>query len=68
MTGKPDNIVEKIVEGKLSKFYSENCLLEQVFVKDPDGKQKVKDLVTEAISRIGENIRVRRFARFQLGE
>lgn len=68
VTGKPDNIVEKIVEGKMSKFYSENCLMEQVFVKDPDGKQKVTDLVTEAISRIGENIRIRRFARFQLGE
>jgi elongation factor Ts len=68
VTGKPDNIVEKIVEGKISKFYSEYCLMEQVFVKDPDGKQKVKDLVTEAISRIGENIRVKRFARFQLGE
>jgi elongation factor Ts len=66
--GKPDNIVEKILEGKLKKFYDENCLLEQAFVKDPDGKKKVKDLVTDAMAKIGENIVIRRFARFQLGE
>jgi len=66
--GKPANIVDKIVEGKVSKFYEEICLTEQVFVKDPDGKQKIKDLVTEAVARIGENIKINRFARFQLGE
>ena len=66
--GKPANIIDKIVEGKIGKFYEEICLMEQVFVKDPDGKQKVKDLVTTAIAKIGENIKVNRFARFQLGE
>ena len=68
ITGKPDNIIEKIVEGKVGKFYSEQCLTEQVFVKDPDGKQTVGDLITAAIAKIGENIRINRFARFQLGE
>jgi elongation factor Ts len=68
ITGKPENIVEKILEGKLQKFYEESCLLEQEFVKDPEGKTKVKDLITETIAKIGENILVSRFARFQLGE
>jgi elongation factor Ts len=63
--GKPANAVEKIVEGKLDKFLAESCLLEQSFVKSPD--KTVKDIVTEAISRLGENIVVRRFARFQVG-
>jgi elongation factor Ts len=63
--GKPANAVEKIVEGKLDKFLAESCLLEQSFVKSPD--KTVKDIVTEAISRLGENIIVRRFARFQIG-
>ena len=66
--GKPANIIEKIVEGKVNKFYEDICLLEQVFVKDPEGKKKIKDLITEAIAKIGENIKVNRFARFQLGE
>jgi len=56
------------VEGKLEKFYSETCLEDQVFVKDPDGKKKVKDLIVEKIAKIGENIVIKRFARFQLGE
>lgn len=68
VTGKPANIVEKIVEGKLEKFYAETCLLEQVFVKDPEQKQKVKELITEKVAKLGENIIIRRFARFQLGE
>jgi len=67
-SGKPDNILDKIVEGKLDKFYGDVCLLDQVFVKDPDGKKKVKDLITEKVAKIGENISVRRFVRFQLGE
>ena len=66
--GKPENIIDKIIEGKVNKFYEEICLTEQVFVKDPDGKKKIKDLVTEAIARIGENIQINRFSRFQLGE
>ena len=65
-SGKPDNIVDKIVEGKLEKFYKEHCLLEQPYVKDPD--KTVGQLLTEAVSRIGENIQVTRFVRFVLGE
>ncbi len=64
--GKPEHIVEKIVAGRLSKFYEEVCLLEQGFVKD-DSK-KIKDLVTETISATGENIIIGRFARFEIGE
>ncbi len=65
---KPEHVVEKIVQGKLEKFYSEVCLLDQVFVKDPEGKKKVKDLLTEMIAKLGENIVIRRFVRYQLGE
>ncbi|MEW6584333.1 MAG: translation elongation factor Ts [Nitrospirota bacterium] len=65
---KPPQVVEKIIEGKLEKFYADFCLLEQVFIKDPDQKKKIKDIVTEKIAKLGENIVVRRFARFQLGE
>lgn len=68
VTNKPAAVVEKILEGKLDKFFSDMCLLEQIFVKDPEGKKKVKDLVTEKIAKLGENVIVRRFARFQLGE
>ena len=64
--GKPEHIVEKIVSGRLAKYYDEVCLLEQDFVKD-DSK-KIKDLVTETISVTGENIIVGRFARFEIGE
>ncbi|MBF8254219.1 MAG: translation elongation factor Ts (EF-Ts) [Deltaproteobacteria bacterium] len=65
-TGKPEKIVDKIVEGKLERFYSEACLLEQAFIKDPD--QKVSDIVNDAGLRLREKIQVRRFARFHLGE
>lgn len=65
-TGKPENVIEKIVEGKLKKFYSEACLLEQPFVKNPD--ITVQDLVNEMIAKTGENIVIKRFSRFQLGE
>jgi elongation factor Ts len=64
-SGKPEKIIEKMVEGRLQKFYEEFCLVEQAFVKDPD--RKVKDIVNDAIAKLGENIRVRRFVRFQLG-
>ena len=63
--GKPENIVDKIVEGKLGKYYSEYVLLEQPFVKDSD--VTVEELVTQKVSKIGENIQVARFARFSLG-
>lgn len=66
MEGKPDNIAEKIVTGRLSKFYEENCLLEQKFVKDDS--VKIDDLVKSTIAQTGENIVVRRFVRYELGE
>jgi elongation factor Ts len=65
-SGKPANVIEKMIEGKVQKFYTDVCLLEQPFVKDP--QRSVGQLVTDAIAKIGENIVVRRFARFQLGE
>lgn len=65
-SGKPEKIVDKIVEGKLERFYSEVCLLEQSFIKDPD--KKVADVVNDAIARLGENIQIRRFSRYRLGE
>jgi elongation factor Ts len=65
-SGKPDAVIAKIVDGKIEKFYAETVLLEQPYVKDPD--RTVGQLVTDAVSRIGENIQVRRFARFVLGE
>ena len=64
--GKPAAALPKIVEGKLEKFYQENCLLEQSFIKDPS--VTVKDLVAPKISKIGENMNIRRFTRFQLGQ
>ncbi|MDZ7336981.1 MAG: translation elongation factor Ts [candidate division KSB1 bacterium] len=63
---KPEQVVERIAQGKLEKFYQEVCLLEQSFIKDPN--KTVNDLVTEYIAKLGENIVIRRFVRFQLGE
>lgn len=65
-SGKPAAVVDKIVEGKLEKFYSDNCLLEQAFIREP-GKT-VEQLIKEVVARTGENVVVRRFARFQIGE
>lgn len=65
-TGKPEKVIEQIVEGKMERFYSEVCLLEQPFIKDPD--RKVSAVINDAIARLGENIQVRRFARYHLGE
>ena len=65
---KPSHVIDKIVEGKLERFYKETCLLEQVFIKDPDQKLVVKDLIAEKIAKLGENIVVRRFTRYQVGE
>ncbi len=65
-SGKPEHIIDRIVEGKLQKFYTEVCLLEQPFIKDDD--LTVKDLIAQTIARTGENIRVRRFVRYELGE
>ncbi len=64
--GKPEKVVDKIVEGRLEKFYATNCLLEQAYVKDED--KTIQDLLTEKIAEIGENIVIRRFTRYQLGE
>jgi len=65
-SGKPDNIAEKIVEGKISKYFEENCLVNQVYIRD--SKRKISDLLSELIAKVGENIRIRRFERYQLGE
>jgi elongation factor Ts len=64
--GKPEKVIEKMVEGRIEKFFKEQCLMEQPYIKDPD--KSVKELVQEAIAKIGENISVRRFARFEVGE
>jgi elongation factor Ts len=64
--GKPDSVVEKMLEGKLNKFFAEVCLMEQPFVKDPD--RTVEQLRTDLVGVIGENVEVRRFVRYQLGE
>ncbi|OGW38774.1 MAG: translation elongation factor Ts [Nitrospirae bacterium RBG_13_39_12] len=68
VTDKPAHVVEKIIEGKLEKFYTDTCLLDQLFVKDPDQKKKIKDIISEKVAKLGENIIIRRFVRFQLGE
>lgn len=65
-SGKPAPVIEKIVEGKIGKFYEENCLLHQKYVKEPE--KTIEDLTKEAIAKLGENISIRRFVRFQLGE
>jgi len=65
-TGKPENVIEKIVTGKMEKFYEENCLYEQHFIKDEG--VTVKELIDQTIAKVGENIAVRRFSRFKVGE
>ena len=64
--GKPETIINKMVEGRINKFYQESCLMEQTYIKDPD--KKVSDLLTETVSMLGENITVKRFIRFSIGE
>jgi elongation factor Ts len=64
-TGKPEKMIEKIVEGKLGKFYKENCLIDQVYVRDPD--KTIYDYLNEMIAKTGEKIEIKRFARFQVG-
>jgi elongation factor Ts len=65
-SGKPENVVDRIVEGKIEKFFSEAVLMEQAFIKNPD--VTVQEMVTEVIAKLGENIQVRRFSRFEVGE
>ncbi|HWP98615.1 MAG TPA: translation elongation factor Ts [Syntrophomonadaceae bacterium] len=64
--GKPEKVVDKMVEGRIDKFFKESCLMEQAFIKDPD--KTVLELIQEQIARIGENINVRRFSRYEVGE
>ena len=66
--GKPEKIYDKIIEGKIEKFYTQVCLYDQIYIRDISGKETIKDLVTNAIAKIGENIIIKRFARFKLGE
>ncbi len=66
--GKPEKVVDKIVEGRMEKFFSEAVLLEQPFIKDAQGKTTVKDLVASATAKTGERIVVRRFVRYTVGE
>ena len=65
-SGKPEKVIDKIVEGKMGKFYSESCLLEQPYVKNPD--ITIHDLLNEMIAKTGENMMIKRFVRYQLGE
>lgn len=65
-TGKPEKVIEKIVEGKLKKFFEESCLMNQAYVRNPE--IRVSDLLNELIAKIGENISIKRFVRFQVGE
>jgi elongation factor Ts len=65
-SGKPENRLDQIVEGKVSKYFEENCLLEQSFVRDPS--KKVRDILQELVAKLGENIKIRRFVRFEMGE
>lgn len=64
--GKPEKIIEKMVEGRLEKFYEEICLLDQDFIKDSD--KKIRDILNDLIAKIGENIKIRRFVRYEVGE
>ena len=64
--GKPEKVVEKIVEGKIDKFFKDNCLLNQAYVRDPD--MTISDLLNDLIAKIGENITIKRFVRYQIGE
>ena len=66
LSGKPDNVLEKIIEGRIEKFYQENCLLEQSFIKDSD--KSVQDILMETIVTLGENISIARFSRFEVGD
>jgi elongation factor Ts len=67
-SGKPDAVIPKIVDGQIAKWAKEVCLLDQVWVKDPEGKKDVRSLLTDLIAKTGENVRVRRFFRYEVGE
>jgi elongation factor Ts len=65
-SGKPDQVIDRIVTGKMEKFYEENCLYEQHYIKDES--VTIKEMITQAIAKLGENVAVRRFVRFKVGE
>jgi elongation factor Ts len=65
---KPEPVLQKIVEGQMAKWFKEVCLLEQTWVKDPEGKKDIKGLLTDLVGKIGENIKIRRFVRYEVGE
>ena len=65
---KPEPVLQKIVEGQMAKWFKEVCLLDQTWVKDPEGKKDIKGLLTDLIGKIGENIKIRRFVRYEVGE
>jgi elongation factor Ts len=67
-SGKPESVIPKIIEGQLAKWAKEICLLDQVWVKDPEGKKDIRSLLTELVAKTGENVRIRRFTRFEVGE
>jgi elongation factor Ts len=67
-SGKPEAVLGKIVEGQLAKWQKEICLLDQVWVKDPEGKKDIRSLLTDLIAKTGENVKIRRFVRFEVGE
>jgi elongation factor Ts len=67
-SGKPESVIPKIIEGQLAKWSKEICLLDQVWVKDPEGKKDIRGLLTDLVAKTGENVRVRRFIRFEVGE
>ena len=67
-SGKPDAVIPKIVDGQIAKWAKEVCLLDQVWVKDPEGKKDIRSLLTDLIAKTGENVRVRRFFRYEVGE
>src|ERR1700730_1575080 len=67
-TKKPEEVLSRIVEGRLGKFFEEHCLYEQHFIKDPTGSLTIRELLTSKIAKFGENISVRRFSRFKVGD
>jgi elongation factor Ts len=67
-TGKPEAVIPKIVDGQMAKWAKEVCLLDQVWVKDPEGKKDIRALLTDLVAKTGENVKVRRFMRFEVGE
>jgi elongation factor Ts len=67
-SGKPEAVWPKIVDGQIAKWFKDICLLDQVWVKDPDGKKDIRSLQTELVAKTGENVKIRRFVRFEVGE